>query len=109
MAKSYRKRVREKYERNTIPDPNNYFIKDYPYYTSDDVYPYYTSDDVYPFYTTGYYYPLPVIALKYVDPYSNITKSPPEKNVPRVYHCALCNKTFNAEDELDKHMYIARH
>lgn len=94
------KEVKENYERDTIPDPNNYYIKDYPYYTSDNVYP---------FYTTGYYYPLPVIARRYVDPYQGITKSPQEKEVPRIHQCALCDKTFNSEDALDKHMDIAAH
>jgi hypothetical protein len=92
--------VKEKYERNIIPDPNQYFIKDYPYYTARDNYP---------FFTTGYYYPLHVIARRYVDPYSNITKSPPEENGPRIYKCDLCEEEFKSEDELDKHMDSARH
>ena len=36
--------VKEKYERDTIPDPNQYFVKDYPYYTGFTGY-------------TGYNYP----------------------------------------------------
>jgi hypothetical protein len=95
------KEVKEKYERDTIPDPNQYFIKDYPYYTARDNYP---------FFTTGYYYALPVIARRYADPYQDITKSPPEKDVSRIHQCALCNETFSSQDELDKHIDIdARH
>ena len=41
--------VKEKYERDKIPDPRQYFIKDYPYYTG----------------FTGYNYPLPVISRRY--------------------------------------------
>jgi hypothetical protein len=28
------KEVKEKYERDIIPDPNNYYVKDYPYYNT---------------------------------------------------------------------------
>jgi hypothetical protein len=41
--------IKEKYERDTIPDPNQYFVKDYPYYSG----------------FTGYNYPLPVIVRRY--------------------------------------------
>ena len=93
--------VKEKYERDKIPDPTNYVIKDYPYYTAGDNYT---------FYTTAYYSPLPVIARRYIDPYQDITKSPTtEKDVPGTYQCALCNETFNSEDELDKHIDIVAH
>jgi hypothetical protein len=95
------KEVKEKYERDKMPDPYNYFIKDYPYDTAGDNY---TT------YTTAYYSPLPVIARRYVDPYQDITKSPTtEKDVPGTYQCVLCNKTFNSEDELDKHIDIVAH
>src|SRR5215203_1546993 len=93
--------VKEKYERDKMPDPNNYFIKDYPCYNAEDNYS---------FYTTSYYYPLPVIARRYVDPYQDITKSPTtEKDVPGTYQYALCNETFNSEDELDKHIDVVAH
>lgn len=41
--------IKEKYERDIIPDPNQYFVKDYPYYSG----------------FTGYNYPLPVIVRRY--------------------------------------------
>jgi hypothetical protein len=41
--------VKEKYERDKIPNSTQYFIKDYPYYTG----------------FTGYNYPLPVISRRY--------------------------------------------
>jgi hypothetical protein len=44
--------VKEKYERDIIPDPNNYFIKDYPYYTGFN----------------SYNPTLPVIARRYPEP-----------------------------------------
>jgi hypothetical protein len=87
------KEVKEKYERDTIPDPNQYYVKYYPYYTG----------------FTGYNYPLPVIVRRYPEPYQDITRSHPEKIVPRVYRCGLCEETFDSENELDKHMDIAGH
>jgi hypothetical protein len=85
--------VKEKYERDTIPDPNQYFVKDYPYYAG----------------FTGYNYPLPVIVRRYSEPYEDVTKSVPEKNIPRIYKCALCEETFESENELDKHTDSDRH
>jgi hypothetical protein len=85
--------VKEKYERDTIPDPNQYFVKEYPYYAG----------------FTGYNYPLPVIVRRYPEPYQYVTKSVPEKNVPRIYKCVLCEETFESENELDKHMDSDRH
>ena len=85
--------VKEKYERDTIPDPNQYFVKEYPYYTG----------------FSSYNYPLPVIVRRYPEAYEDVTKSLPEKNVPRVYRCDLCEENFDSEDEIDKHMDIAAH
>ena len=85
--------VKEKYERDKIPDSTQYFIKDYPYYTG----------------FTGYNYPLPVISRRYSEDTQYIKETTPQENVPRVYKCDLCNKGFDSEDELDKHMDIAKH
>ena len=83
--------VKENYERDTIPDPNNYYIKEYQYYA-------------------GYYYPLPMISRRYSEPHQDITtRSSPEKNVPRLYKYVLCNQIFDSQDELDKHIDIAVH
>ena len=85
--------IKEKYERDTIPDPNQYFVKDYPYYSG----------------FTGYNYPLPVIVRRYSEAYQDVMKSQPEEHVPDIYKGALCEETFDSEDELDKHVDIARH
>jgi hypothetical protein len=87
------KEVKEKYERDTIPDPNQYFVKEYPYYTG----------------FSSYNYPLPVIVRRYSESYQDVTRSQPEKNVPRVYRCDLCEENFDSEEEIDKHMDIAAH
>jgi hypothetical protein len=85
--------VKDSYERDTIPDPNQYYIKEYPYYTG----------------FTGYNYPLPIIARRYSEQNQDTIKSPSNQNVPRVYKCVLCDKTFNSDNELDKHMDIVAH
>ncbi|MGI0050915.1 MAG: C2H2-type zinc finger protein [Nitrososphaeraceae archaeon] len=85
--------VKDSYERDTIPDPNQYYIKEYPYYTG----------------FTGYNYPLPMISRRYLESNQDTKKSPPDQNVPKIYKCDLCDKTFNSDDELDKHMDIVAH
>ena len=85
--------VKEKYERDKIPDPRQYFIKDYPYYTG----------------FTGYNYPLPVISRRYSEETQYIEETTHQENIPIVYKCDLCNNGFDSEDELDKHMDIAKH
>src|SRR5215210_2980054 len=55
--------VKDHYERNVIPDPNQYYIKEYPYYTG----------------FTSYNYPLPIIIRRYPEAYQDLTKSQPEK------------------------------
>ena len=85
--------IKEKYERDKIPNSTQYFIKDYPYYTG----------------FTGYNYPLPVISRRYSEDTQYIKDTTSPENVPRVYKCDLCNKGFDSENELDKHMDIAKH
>ncbi len=85
--------IKEKYERDKIPDPNQYFVKDYPYYSG----------------FTGYNYPLPVIVRRHSEAYQDVTKSQPEEHIPDIYKCALCEETFDSEDKLDTHVDIARH
>ncbi|HEX7258080.1 MAG TPA: C2H2-type zinc finger protein [Nitrososphaeraceae archaeon] len=86
--------VKDNYERDIIPDPRRYYIKDYTYYRD-------ISDN---------YFLLPLIPPRYVIPAKHPeqdqdnTKSPPASNLPIIYTCDLCNKPFNSQDELDKHM-----
>lgn len=85
--------VKEKYERDKIPDPRRYFIKDYPYYTG----------------FTDYNYPLPVISRRYSDQTHYIKETTTQENISRIYKCDLCDENFDSVDELDKHMDIAEH
>jgi Zinc-finger of C2H2 type len=86
--------VKENYERNILPDPKQYYIKNYPDYDTSFV---------------GYYYSVPAIPPKYSDQSQYIKETTPQENVPSVYKCDLCNEVFNSENELDKHMDVAKH
>jgi hypothetical protein len=90
--KKTEKYVKENYERNTLPDPRRYKIKDYGY--SKDV-----NDN---------YFLLPVIPPRYVIPkFPNdvINNKSLLNNTPTIsYNCDLCNKMLNSQDQLDKHI-----
>jgi Zinc-finger of C2H2 type len=88
------KHVKENYERNILPDPKQYYIKNYPDYDTSLV---------------GYFYSVPVIPSKYTDQSQYIKETTPPENVPRIYKCDLCNEVFNSDNDLDKHMDIAKH
>lgn len=76
--------VKERYERNIAPDPNRYFIKDYPYYM------------------TSYYPTLTMIPSRYIArAYPKETSS---REVSRTYQCELCNSQFKDEEELSNHV-----
>ena len=90
------KQVRDNYERNILPDPKQYYIKSYPDYDTSYV---------------GYFYSVPMIPPKYADQTQTqyIKETTPQENVPMIYKCDLCNEVFNSEDELDKHIDVAKH
>lgn len=82
--------VKGKYERNKVPDPTLYYVKDYPYYT------------------TAYYTDLPIIPSKYNRPDYLIT-NPPTVDAPRLHRCSLCDESFESEDELSYHIKAVSH
>ena len=90
------KQVKENYERNILPDPKQYYIKSYPDYDTSYV---------------GYFYSVPMIPAKSADQTRTqyIKETTPQENVPMIYKCDLCNEVFNSEDELDKHIDVAKH
>ena len=90
--------VKANYERDKIPDPSRYYVKDYPTYT------------------TTYYPELIMIPPRYirpvfgttVPPYSPSTEETTAKTEPSIqdaYVCDLCNKSFKIE-ELSKHIRL---
>jgi hypothetical protein len=82
--------VKANYERDKIPDPSQYYIKDYPTYT------------------TAYYPELMVIEPRYIRPgfSSPPPYSPEEEKATKTtaYECVLCNVAFKTEDELSRHI-----
>ena len=82
--------VKGSYERDRLPDPFRYYVKDYPYYSP------------------SYYPQLPSIPSRYVQPnYPNTT--PPASEVPRKYKCDLCDAVYDDEEKLSAHISKAVH
>jgi hypothetical protein len=82
--------VKGKYERDKVPDPTLYYVKDYPYYKST------------------YYPELQLIALRHTQNNYPVT-SPPATDVPHLYKCGFCDNTFTTEDELSDHIISSDH
>ena len=87
------KEVIRKYERDVIPDPTRYYVKDYPMYTA------------------AYYPELTMIPSRYIRPIHpsigtvTSTKTIPPLDVPSIYKCDICrNSYFKTEDELSYHV-----
>jgi hypothetical protein len=79
--------VVRKYERDIIPDPTRYFVKDYPSYS------------------TTYYPEITLIPTKYARPIYITTTTPPREDIPKVFKCELCGESnFKTEDELSVHV-----
>jgi hypothetical protein len=81
------------YERDLIPDPTRYYVKDYPAYSS------------------AYYPELPMIPSRYTRPiYPGIgtitsTKTTPASDVPTIHKCDICGSSeFKTEDDLSYHI-----
>ena len=76
--------VKTNYERNVIPDPSKYYVKDYPYYNA------------------AYYPEVVIIQPRYKRP---VFTTPPTPEVSHVYKCDLCEMpSFPNQDELSKHV-----
>jgi Zinc finger, C2H2 type len=80
--------IKGNYERDIVPDPSRYYVKDYPYNTATN------------------YPDLVVIEPRYKKPVFT-TRSPsqtPSKEEAASYKCDLCNIPFRTQDELSKHV-----
>lgn len=84
----------KKYEQSFEPDPNRYYVKDYPYYT-----PEYLS-------TINYNAFMPIIPSRYLIPSKYNEKLKQEKS--DIKQCDLCNERFVSEDELSEHV-LSKH
>jgi hypothetical protein len=74
--------VKRNYERDVVPDPSRYYIKDFPGYTA-----------IYP--------EVEVILPKYSKPVYTTKNTTPEDFL---YLCELCRTAFDTEDNLSQHI-----
>jgi hypothetical protein len=78
-----------KYERDIIPDPSRYFVKDYPSYS------------------TAYYPEITLIPTRYARPMYTTATTLPREDIPKVFKCELCGESnFKTEDELSIHVKV---
>lgn len=75
--------VKRNYERDIMPDPSRYYVKDFPGYTA-----------IYP--------EVEIIMPKYSRPVYTTRNTTPEDF--REYLCELCQTTFDTEDDLSQHV-----
>ena len=75
--------IKRNYERDTLPDPSRYYVKDFPGYTA-----------VYP--------EVEVIIPKYSRPVYTTRNTTPEKY--RQHLCELCQRAFDTEEDLSQHV-----
>jgi hypothetical protein len=75
--------VKSIYERDIVPDPSRYYVKDYPYYASTN------------------YPELLIIQPRHKRPVFTAPSTPDNR---AVYKCDLCNITLQNGEELSKHV-----
>jgi hypothetical protein len=76
--------VKRNYQRDIVPDPSRYYVKDYPYYNA------------------AFYPEVIIIQPRYKRP---VYTTPPAPEMPRTNICDLCKvATFKDEEELSKHI-----
>ena len=81
--------VKANYERDKIPDPTKYYIKDYPYYN------------------TAYYPEVIVIEPRFLRTTYPAVPIPTETVVSgTLYVCDLCTASFRNEDDLADHISV---
>jgi hypothetical protein len=79
--------VKSKYERQIVPDPSRYYVKDYPYHH------------------TITFPELKIIPPpKYERPSRKACYYSTAADHNRQYRCALCEKLFKTKDELSNHV-----
>lgn len=76
--------VERNYERNVVPDPSRYYVKDYPYYS------------------TSYYPALTRISQRYRRPDYPIQS--PQAGSERMLKCDICGGLFRTEDDFSDHV-----
>lgn len=75
--------AKSKYEKDIVPDPSGYYVKDYPYYAATN------------------YPELLIIQPRHKRP---VFTAPSTSDMPAVYKCDLCDTTVQSGEELSKHV-----
>jgi hypothetical protein len=75
--------AKTKYEKDMVPNPSRYYVKDYPHYAATN------------------YPELLIIQPKHKRP---IFTAPPTPDMPTVYKCDLCDTIMQSGEELSKHV-----
>jgi hypothetical protein len=79
--------AKSKYEKDIVPDPSRYYLKDYPYYAATN------------------YPELLIIQPRHKRP---VFTAPPTSDMPAVSKCDLCDTTVQSAEELSKHV-VSQH
>ena len=77
--------VKRNYERDLVPDPSRYYVKEYPYYS------------------TSYYPALTRIPQRYQRPTYSVQQPPPEPE-QKIFKCDICGGLFKTEDDFSGHV-----
>jgi hypothetical protein len=75
--------TRSKYEKDMMPDPSRYYVKDYPYYAATN----------YPEFL--------IIQPRHKRP---VFTAPTAPDIPPVHKCDLCGTTLQSGEDLSKHV-----
>jgi hypothetical protein len=77
--------VKRNYERDIVPDPSRYYVKEYPYHS------------------TSYYPALTRIAQRYQRPAYSVQQPRPESE-QKMFKCDICGGLFKTEDDFSDHV-----
>ncbi len=77
--------VKRNYERDVVPDPSRYYVKEYPYYS------------------TSYYPALTRIPQRYQRPTYSVQQSRLESE-QKMFKCDICGGLFKTEDDFSGHV-----
>ncbi len=78
--------VKRNYERDVVPDPSRYYVKEYPYYS------------------TSYYPALTRIPQRYRRPAYSVVQPPLPESEQKMFKCDICGGLFKTEDDFSGHV-----
>lgn len=78
--------VKRNYERDVVPDPSRYYVKEYPYYS------------------TSYYPALTRIPQRYQRPTYSVQQQLRLESEQKIFKCDICGGLFKTEDDFSGHV-----